>query len=288
MTRPSAASGDQGTRPAATEEWRFPGRATPPGSSAYYTVRFSPAPLRDTLAALLGWRERLRAILDDVSDPGVARLKLDWWRDEIRRAAEGAPRHPLGHLLTPALAAHALPVEPFLTQAQRVEDELYRRHGTDLSQHMQALAADRGALFELICRVHGEHAPGLLAAARNAGAWCEQVRRIRDAGLLLRRGRDVLPLDRLEAAGLTPEGLASRRQRHRLPELLRPLAEDLRAASPDPDPAGALPRALRIQLRIHRTLLDELAASGFDVTDQRIGLTPLRKLWLAWRTPARA
>jgi phytoene synthase len=41
-----------------------------------------------------------------------------------------------------------------------------------------------------------------------------------------------------------------------------------------------------VQLRIHRALLDELSRSALDVVDQRIGLTPLRKLWIAWRTPA--
>ncbi len=66
--------------------------------------------------------------------------------------------------------------------------------------------------------------------------------------------------------------------------MLAPLAETLRSDRPEPADTAALPRALRIQLRIHAALLDELARSGFDVVDQRIGLTPLRKLWLAWRT----
>jgi phytoene synthase len=34
---------------------------------------------------------------------------------------------------------------------------------------------------------------------------------------------------------------------------------------------------------IYSTLLDEIEASEFQVLHQRIALTPLRKLWLAWR-----
>ena len=37
---------------------------------------------------------------------------------------------------------------------------------------------------------------------------------------------------------------------------------------------------------IYRTLLREIEASGFQVLHQRIGLTPLRKLWLAWKMQA--
>jgi phytoene synthase len=37
---------------------------------------------------------------------------------------------------------------------------------------------------------------------------------------------------------------------------------------------------------IYRTLLKEFESSGFPVLHQRVSLTPLRKLWLAWRVQA--
>jgi NADPH-dependent glutamate synthase beta subunit-like oxidoreductase len=38
---------------------------------------------------------------------------------------------------------------------------------------------------------------------------------------------------------------------------------------------------------IYRTLLDEIERDNFHVLTQRISLTPLRKLWLAWKTYVR-
>ena len=35
---------------------------------------------------------------------------------------------------------------------------------------------------------------------------------------------------------------------------------------------------------IYRTLLTEIEADGYKVLSQRISLTPIRKLWLAWKT----
>ena len=35
---------------------------------------------------------------------------------------------------------------------------------------------------------------------------------------------------------------------------------------------------------IYRTLLEEIRADGMQVLNQRTSLTPLRKLWIAWRT----
>jgi phytoene synthase len=38
---------------------------------------------------------------------------------------------------------------------------------------------------------------------------------------------------------------------------------------------------------IYRTLLDEIEREQYAVLNQRIALTPLRKLWLAWTTSRR-
>jgi phytoene synthase len=37
---------------------------------------------------------------------------------------------------------------------------------------------------------------------------------------------------------------------------------------------------------IYRTLLREIEADNFEVLHQRIKLTPVRKLWLAWKVQA--
>jgi phytoene synthase len=226
----------------------------------------------------------VRAILDEVSDPGVARLKLDWWRDELVRSAKGAPRHPLSLVLTPVIAAHGLPLEPFLAIAERTEQELRGGRSADDTAQCQAAEQDLGALFELAARCHDLRNDPDLASARRLGGWVARVRRLRDAGLLLRQGREVIAEERLANAALTHEALISGEHRHRLPALVKPIAEALADEQPRRADTAMLPRALRIQTRIHAALLRELARSGYAVTDQRIGLTPLRKLLLAWRT----
>jgi phytoene synthase len=275
--------------PDGNAEWRYPNRATPAGSSFYYALRFAPASLRDLLAALVGWRQQVHAVLDEVSDPGVARLKLDWWRDEIQRTLDGAPRHPLSQVLVAELAQTGtapLPAALFLSIADQVERELRRRRPADAAAIAAADEQDLGALFELLAHCHGAQDAQRLAAARRTGGWCEAVRRVRDAGLLLRRDRTVLPEETLAEAGLGHEALASAEHRGRLPTLLTPVAAQL-AEQPSGAGITELPRALRIQQRIHGALLRELRRSRLAVVDQRIGLTPLRKLWIALRTPKR-
>ena len=39
-----------------------------------------------------------------------------------------------------------------------------------------------------------------------------------------------------------------------------------------------------IMAAIYRALLSEIERGGFQVLEQRTSLTPLRKLWIAWKT----
>jgi phytoene synthase len=43
-------------------------------------------------------------------------------------------------------------------------------------------------------------------------------------------------------------------------------------------------RAGFIMAAIYRTLLDEIQRDDFQVLEQRVTLTPMRKLWIAWKT----
>ena len=47
-------------------------------------------------------------------------------------------------------------------------------------------------------------------------------------------------------------------------------------------------RAGLIMAGIYRALLEEIRRDNFEVLEQRIALTPLRKLWIAWKTWVRA
>lgn len=273
------------------QQWRFPNPATPLGSSAYYSLRLAPSGLRDDLAALHGWRHQVRAVLDQVSDPGVAAAKLQWWRDELGRIFAGTPTHPLGRRLAPLIPRLGSGPKPFLDMAWSVEAVLTRHRPRDFGELRACAAQDLGALFELSLRLEcpgGVPAPQAIARVRRLGAYGSLVYQIRDSGWLLRRGRfGFIPMDRLVPLGLTPDGLARPAGRHQAPRLLAEVANEARRVRDPGDDLAGLPAAVRIRIRILDRLLTELEAAGFDLLDRRIGLTPMRKLWHAWREARR-
>jgi len=88
-------------------------KAARSGSSFYYSFLFLPAARRRAITALYAFCREVDDIVDECSDTGVARRKLDWWREELERCFAGEPRHPVTQALQQPLADHNLPVEYF-------------------------------------------------------------------------------------------------------------------------------------------------------------------------------
>jgi phytoene synthase len=254
------------------DDYGFPGPATPPGTSAYYVIRFAPLSQQDALVALFGWRRELIRIGTALSEPALARIKLQWWREEIERAAAGKAQHPLARRLATAMAARALPVEPLDAMAEAAEADLRG----ETPQSLAALDAHcdqaGGAFGELLARATGEDP----ALGRRLGTAARRVEVLRDLGADLRRSRCRLPHAELARAGLAADRLLQAENRAALAPLLARLAAEARLDGRHPGPAGRW-YALR------RALLDEVARDPAAVLDGHVALTPLRKLWIAWR-----
>jgi len=268
--------------------WGFSGRATPPGSTAYYALRFAPRARRDDLAAVYGWRAVLRAIPEQVTDRGVAAAKLHWWREELQRVHAGRPTHPLGECLAPLVARRHLPAKPFLDLAWSTEAVLAHHRARDFAELVGLAEQDLGALLELVLRAQGDDDPDRIARARGLGAYCSLVYMIRDSGALLRRGHvGIIPGTWLQALGAGPDDLIRPIGPHLMPRLLAGLGEKAAATRARAGDPVDLPVTARVEVRLADSLLAELAQTGFDLMDQRIALTPLHELWQGWRESRR-
>jgi len=98
-----------------------------------------------------------------------------------------------------------------------------------------------------------------------------------------------LPQDELARFGLAADDILARKVGAEFVSLMRLQAQraqsyyDLAFAKLAPGDRRNQ-RAGLIMAAIYRTLLDEIARDDFQVLEQRVTLTPLRKLWIAWKT----
>ena len=69
--------------------------AAPPGSSLHYATLFTGPRERAALVAVHALRHTLLGIIDTVADPDVRARKLNWWSNEIMGARDERARHPV-------------------------------------------------------------------------------------------------------------------------------------------------------------------------------------------------
>ena len=263
------------------------------GSSFYYSFLFLPPERRRAITALYTFCREVDHVVDEVSDPGVARAKLAWWRREVAAVYGGTPQHPVAQALQPVVAAYALPQAHFQSVIDGMEMDLDHRGYADWADLERYCHRVAGVVGLMSAEIFGRTQPETLAYARDLGIAFQLTNIVRDVGEDARRGRIYLPQDALARHGVAPSALLRRDGGDAFRALMRD--EIARARQWYDRAQRALPAADRraqrpglIMAAIYRRLLDTIERDPVAVLQRRVALTPLAKLWLAWTTARRA
>ncbi|HTS51713.1 MAG TPA: presqualene diphosphate synthase HpnD [Burkholderiales bacterium] len=264
-------------------------KAAVSGSSLYYSVLFLPPDQRRAVTALYALCRELADAVREAADPGVARAKLAYWRAELHSAFAGSPQHPVTRALGPVVRAYAMAESDLMQIIDGIQMDLEYNRYPDFATLEVYCHRVAGVVGLLSARIFGYTDAATLDYARTLGLALRLTDIIRDVGEDARHNRIYLPLDELARFGLTSEDIIERREDERFE---RAMAFQIARAHSCHDRAlGLLPHADRRAQRaglvlaaISRTLLEEIARLRGFTLRQRVALTPVRKLWIAWRT----
>jgi phytoene synthase len=264
-------------------------KAAASGSSFYYSFLFLPDARRRAITALYAFCREVDDVVDEVSEREAARMKLHWWRAEIERLFAGQPNHPVARALAPALAAHDLPRAHFEAIIDGMEMDLDHAGYRDFEQLKGYCYRAASVVGLLAAEIFGYEDAGTRDYAQSLGTAFQLTNIPRDVREDAMRGRIYIPGEDLEAHGVQPGELAHPATPAHVAALFRAQAERARthydrafAALPECDRYAQ--RSGLIMASIYLALLDEIERDGFRVLEHRVSLTPVRKLWIAWRT----
>ncbi|RVT95501.1 hypothetical protein EOD42_14915 [Rhodovarius crocodyli] len=172
----------------------------------FFTALFAPPEKRDAVFALAGLHHELGRAREVASNPMIAAIRLQWWRDAIEEAAAGKParKHEVAEPLHAAITAGRLDPADLLAMADAREAELEEEGIPTASAFAAYLRGAHGGLAVATGRLLGASGPDLLAL-QEYGAAQGLAALLRNLGSLAARGRCLLPLDLLAEAGLTLE-----------------------------------------------------------------------------------
>ncbi|WP_027211208.1 squalene/phytoene synthase family protein [Burkholderia sp. WSM2232] len=266
-------------------------KAAPPGSSTYYALRQAPAASQARLTALFALRREFEETVKEVSDPAIGRTKLAWWQNELGALASGSPTHPVSKALAASLPDAGAEYPALQTLLRGFEMDLDQARYLDYPNLRRYVQAVGGTFAALVARAASKEA----ATGTEVPAWSAPL----GEGLLLaqlvvetgndaRHGRIYIPIDEMQRFNVTAADLINRKYTDAFTELMR--FETKRARDALHAALAAVPgrerraqRTLLAQGALALALLDEIERDGYHVLHQRIALTPIRKLWIAWR-----
>ena len=259
------------------------------GSDFRYSLLGLPLGQRQALTALQAFQLEIAQIVGECHDPGVVRTKLDWWRAEIGRLFAGEPQHPVTRALHPGLARFNLPEEYFREMLDGVAMDLdYDTYPgfTELTLYVHRSGSIPALLATEVLGYQDRRATPRFA--HEAGALLLLFELLCDVRHHARQGRYYLPEDEMRRFGVQPGDLLAAQTTDRVRQLFAFQAERIRdyhrrALECLPDADRYAQCSLLIRLELALALLAEIAEDGYRLLEQRTRLTPLRKLWLAWR-----
>jgi len=263
--------------------------AAPPGSNLHYACLYVAAGERRRLYVLHAAARMLEESVTDSDDPGVARLRLQWWGERLHRGEHVDSDHPLLRAWAGLDAGERPTARELDAMLAGREALLAPAQPGDFHQLLLRHRDTGGALWRWSLPAGETPDAATLAAAEALGCAVEVLRALQRLHRDARRGRLWLPADLLAACGAEAErlrpghaGPGEARLQQALVEALHRHVRDVQRHFDTDTDRRHLP--CRIMLRLLEATCTEIARDGYRLTEHRLALTPLRKLWLAWRT----
>jgi len=266
-------------------------KAAASGSSFYYAFLFLPAPKRAAITAFYAFCREVDDVVDDMVDASVAHTKLAWWQSEVAKAFAGQPSHPVMQALMPLTGEFGIEQRHLQGVIEGCQMDLEQTRYLDYVGLQRYCHLVAGVVGEVAARIFGQTQPQTTAYAHKLGQALQLTNIIRDVGEDALRGRIYLPVNELKQFDVKAHEILKRTYSDRFTALMRFQAErahglydEALALLPAEDRRAQKPGLMMAS--IYRALLREIEADNFQVLHQRINLTPLRKMWLAWKVQA--
>jgi len=266
-------------------------RAAKSGSSFYYSFLFLPTEQRHAIMALYAFCREIDDVVDECKEPAIAQQKLDWWRGEVEALYNGRAQHPVTIALSSALSHFSIQQQHMLALIDGMQMDLYTNTYQDFDELYQYCYRAAGVVGLMSAEIFGYQNQETLKYAEYLGIAFQLTNILRDIKEDYTRDRIYIPANDFQQFSLTPAELIANQTRdaEKIQAFLKFQAE--RAQSWYEKAFHHLSAEDRrnqrsgiIMAAIYNKVLGKITRRPDAVLSSRVQLSPLHKLWIAWRT----
>ncbi len=263
-------------------------------SSFYYSFLFLNEIQRQAMTALYAFCREVDDVVDECSEPELALNKLNWWREEIYSLFHAAPNHPVIIALKTSLENYPLPEKYFQELIDGMEMDIHKAQYNSFNELSLYCYRVAGVVGLLTIEILGYSRPSTQDYAKNLGISLQLINILRDVKEDAQRGRIYIPQDELKNFKVDKKMLLNGNGENNQNTIH---LFEFQAARADEYYAKAFTsleecdryqqRSGIIMAEIYYALLKKIQKTHYPVMSQRVKISKIKKLWIAWTTARR-
>jgi 15-cis-phytoene synthase len=264
-------------------------KAIPDGSNLYYATLYDKGRNKDLIVAFHALINELSDIIRECSDPGVARVKLHWWQEEIERLYKRQARHPVTRQMQACFSLDQNQKLSFDTVIEFFNNFIFIEQADSLDTILSLYQTTSGEIWYQCVNQLQSAELDCSKDIKEIGALYHFINCLQQPDTYLNETRCIIPESYINLTELLNLRVDSTNRQVKQNEIFRPLLIDLKTRLDEvyeklnKERNHVLQHTLILNRLAFKTC-DEILRDGCNILDTNISLTPVRKLWVAWWT----
>ena len=262
-------------------------KAIPDGSNLYYATLFEEEKNKAIIIGLHAFLYELTDIIQECSDPGIARVKLHWWQEEIERLFQQQPRHPITRYLKEFITLDENIRKSFNSIINNFDKFLFIDQTENLATILALYNSTAGEIWHLCGVQLGVTETLSLQHYRNIGSVYQYLRCLQTPNTYIAESRCIIPENIIKQDDLLNMKFETQKNAINQATIFSPLIMELKILLEESydglhkNDSSALKQGLVLN-RLALKTCDEILNDGCKLLSINTSLTPLRKLWISW------
>ena len=262
-------------------------KAAPAGSSLYYCTLFYQSQQKRKLHAIFALLQELLDTISECQDAGIARIKLQWWCEEITRLFTSEARHPVSLELQQLMPELQLDKSHLLYLVNAIEDEISPGPQDSIQSMIRYFTNGRGITWRLAAEACGTRDKHLITQLTRIGGLNSCLEYFQSAAQQLQRGYCPYPQFELDKYNLSHDDLMQADKLNSISkmhnELYNTIFSELEQCILKLNGFDMKQILFAIiQANIALATCKLMQKQTRNIMKAPASITPLRKLWIAW------
>ena len=260
-------------------------KSIPDGSNFYYATLFENKKNKTTLITFHAFINELQQVIYECKDPGVARIKLKWWLEEIDRAFDNKARHPVTKQMQKCIDVDEKLKSTLISVIDFFNQYIFIEQLTSLDSILSLFESTTGELWCLSyqqLKPENDHSHLI----REIGAVTHYLSCLQLPQTYISDMRCIVPSSHINKIELERLQTNFTDRQKIQEEAFSPLINEIKIKLVKIiDELKSKSDGLHyhhIMTKLSIKTCDELLSDNCNLLDRNISLTPLRKLWIAW------